>query len=203
MIFLISSRLYPAISDFLLSRGLLQRWCHPSNQFCLSTRTTVSPLLSSIKDSTRDDRSQLRLSVSQISSCAEMFGRPTYCSLKPLTVTDGCPSLGCLLSLIPCSTRSDARGSDWSALRATWSRLRANKLALGAVHGRVGLGWQDTINNNGKVWQRPLVVTRDTAQQGINGQQARVQKVHLEENFSELLPIYYWGVIARRYTYFK
>ena len=94
-------------------------------------------------------------------------------------MTDGCRSQGCLLSLIPCSTRSDARGSDWSALRASWSRLRANKLALGPVHGRVGLGWQDTINNNGKVWQRPLVVTRDTAQRGINGRYARVQKVHL------------------------
>ena len=33
----------------------------------------------------------------------------------------------------------------------------------------------------GRVGQRPLVVTRDTAQQGINGQQARVQKVWLEE----------------------
>ena len=43
----------------------------------------------------------------------------------------------------------------------------------------------------GRVGQRPLVVTRDTAQQGINGQQARVQKVWLKENF------------ARRYTYFK
>ena len=43
----------------------------------------------------------------------------------------------------------------------------------------------------GRVGQRPLVVTRDTAQQGINGQQARVQKVWIEENF------------ARRYTYFK
>ena len=153
MIFLISSRLYPAISDFLLSRGLLQRWCHPSNQFCLSTGTTVSPLLSSIKDSTRDDRSQLRLSVSQISSCAEMFGRPTYCSLKPPTVTDGCPSLGCLFSLIPCSTRPVARGKDSSALGASWCCPRADKSALGALHGWVGLGaagWQDTINNNEK-----------------------------------------------------
>ena len=50
----------------------------------------------------------------------------------------------------------------------------------------MGLGWQDTINNNGKVWQRPLVVTRDTAQRGINGRYARVQKVHLANKMINL-----------------
>ena len=39
----------------------------------------------------------------------------------------------------------------------------------------------------GRVGQRPLVVTRDTAQQGINGRQGRVQKVQLKENLSESL----------------
>ena len=55
----------------------------------------------------------------------------------------------------------------------------------------------------GRAGQRPLVVTRDTAQQGINGRQARVQNVHLKQNFSEsflkcddifiLLKILRWG----------